>query len=294
MNIRLQFLLASVALVCFGAPVSASAADSFDACSGFINSLPATITTPGVYCLTQQLSTSIGSGNAVTVNADDVVIDCNDHRIDGSAAGTATAAVGVFAGNRARITLRHCAISGFNTGAKLTGSGHIVDGNEFIADTQIGLFIEGLVRNADSLVTENRVIDIGGSTTGAAAYGIYAHQGVDLFDNSVSYVHANDVGSGSANAYGIFTTSTNHGATVRGNRVRAVVKGSSGLAYGIYNDTSRHVILRDNDVSNRTNGKFDIGIYCSTSSSAGRNNVIHGSVQAISTCGNAGDNYNGL
>src|SRR5690606_35026428 len=44
-----------------------AAAETFDTCVGFIDSVPATITAQGTWCMDGNLGTSISSGNAITV-----------------------------------------------------------------------------------------------------------------------------------------------------------------------------------------------------------------------------------
>src|SRR5690606_30008425 len=65
------------------APAPATAADSFDSCTGYIDSLPATISSQGVWCLRGHLSTGISSGDAISINTNNVTIDCNDFKLGG-------------------------------------------------------------------------------------------------------------------------------------------------------------------------------------------------------------------
>ena len=52
-----------------------------------INTLPYVINIQGIYCLKGDLATNMTSGNAVTVNTNNVVIDLNGHKLGGQAAG---------------------------------------------------------------------------------------------------------------------------------------------------------------------------------------------------------------
>src|SRR5688572_20901601 len=85
-------LLAAVSL----AP--ARATESYDGCTGFIDSLPATISTPGTWCLRGHRYTSITSGAAIRITANNVTLDCNDFRLSGLGAGAGTLAVGIDTG----------------------------------------------------------------------------------------------------------------------------------------------------------------------------------------------------
>jgi len=74
-------------------PSPASAAETYDICAGYIESLPATISRQGVWCLRKNLSASIGNGNAITIATNDVTIECNDFRGGGLAAVPTSAAL---------------------------------------------------------------------------------------------------------------------------------------------------------------------------------------------------------
>jgi hypothetical protein len=61
-----------------------------------ITSLPATINTQGVFCLTGNLGTNISSGNAIYITANNVTLDLNGWKVGGQAAGTGTDAYGIY------------------------------------------------------------------------------------------------------------------------------------------------------------------------------------------------------
>ena len=69
-----------------------------------VGPLPAIITTGGTHCLTQNRSTSIASGAAITIAAHNVTLDLNGWRLGGFAAGTATQATGIRS-SRHRVTV---------------------------------------------------------------------------------------------------------------------------------------------------------------------------------------------
>ena len=57
-----------------------------------ITALPAVITHPGVYCFTGDLITSMPSGSAIDIQANNVVLDLNGFKLGGLGAGTGTTA----------------------------------------------------------------------------------------------------------------------------------------------------------------------------------------------------------
>src|ERR1700685_3893541 len=110
MRATLSVLLFLLAMLAFVQP--AHAARSYDNCTGFVTSLPAVISTPGTWCLNQNLSTSTIGGYAIRIAANDVVLDCNDFLVDGLPLGLGTGEYGIFADNQTHATVRHCNVRG--------------------------------------------------------------------------------------------------------------------------------------------------------------------------------------
>ena len=257
----------------FAAPTPARAAQSYDNCTAFIDTLPATISTQGTWCLRHDVTTPITSGNAVTINANNVTIDCNDFKIGGLQAGVGTSAIGIYANNRLNATVRHCGIRGFQFGLALIGNtgGHLVEDNRFDSNTYTGLDVEG----DGSLIQRNRVIATGGSTSvTGVALGIYTFYSVDILDNSVDGVLPTAGTGGAANAWGIRTNSNLNGSLV-GNRVRGVVSLSPGHDYGIENASSGRINLRRNDVDGAGNLGY-VAIACANSLGSAEDNIMSG------------------
>ena len=274
-------LLLTLALLVASRP--AVAAESYDNCTGFVTSVPAVVTTPGVWCLKQNLTTAMTSGNAIAVNANDVTIDCNDFKLDGLGAGLGTTAHGILASGRTNVTIRNCNIRGFEYGVLLmTGSGQTVEDNHFSANTYAAVRVDG----DRSLIRHNEILDSGGSTLVAQAYGILANNSIDILDNTISGVAARRGGGGCA--YGILTQS-NLAGSINGNRIRAVLKDGVGFGYDIYNSLSDRVTLRDNDLlGDSSDGNR--GMRCATSNGSAKNNVINGFGIGLETCSDDGGN----
>jgi len=262
---RLTCLSATLlaAIACHGA---AHAAESYDNCTGFIDALPAVVTTQGAWCLRQNLSTDITSGAAITIAANNVTIDCNDFKLGGLAAGNGSFAYGVHSNDRVNATVRHCNVRGFATGIVLSGgAGHLVEDNRLDNNLYAGISVSG----DNGRVRRNAVYDTG---QGQTAYGIKA--GADIVDNTVS---------------GLFATKPNGklvgihafgpGAQVRGNQVTgfdmtASDGGAVESAYGIELFKS-HQRASGNQVSadGPVNG---VGIYALYNSSYCMDNSVGG------------------
>ena len=158
-----------------------------------VATLPATITAPGIYCLTSDFSISLaGWAGAITINASDVVLDLNGHTITNvprGLPGTATGgAYGVVAYYRKNITIKHGTIRGFFCGIFLsdnppfaTSKGHLIEDIRAEQSTLIGLAVYG----SGIVVRHNQVVATGGSAQ-VNADGIDANgPSMRIIDNDV-------------------------------------------------------------------------------------------------------------
>jgi hypothetical protein len=254
-----------------------------------ITSLPAVLTTQGVYCLKQHLETSITSGAAITIASNNITLDCNRFKIGGLLGGPGTTAIGVSATNRLNISLRNCGIRGFLYGVQLTGGYYTVEDNRFDLNTYVGIHASG----DGSVVRRNEVLDTGNSVVAGLDNfrAIWVLEDADVLDNTVSGVMAT---SGSdANAYGILTENFGSG-TISGNRVRNLVPDGSGARRGIWNSGSGRVTVERNTVVLDGALLGDTGIRCSlTLQGASRNNTILGAGLGVpfTNCPEAGGNF---
>ncbi len=221
-----RHLLAAVLMLggLFLLPVNARAAQSYDSCVGFIDSLPVTISTQGTWCLRKDLATSMSSGVAINIATNNVTIDCNDFKIGGLAAGNTSVARGIFAGGRNNITVRHCAIRGFYYGIHISyGAGHLVEDNRLDNNLNTGIHVMG----DNNRVRRNAVYDTGGYPGMNASYGILA--AAHLIDNTVDGVFAT-----ATTSYPTGISVEGYGNEARGNQVSGLALAGSGNAMGIY------------------------------------------------------------
>ena len=240
-----------------------------------ITSIPTVITTQGVYCLKQNVNAALASGAAVTVNTNNVTIDCNDFKLGNLAAGPQTSAVGVSADSRLNVTVRNCGIRGYRTGVQLVNGDYRVEDNRLDHNTQTGIFVSG----DGSAIRGNEVIDTGTSPLAGLTgfHGINASGDVDIIDNNVSGVLANASGNGTA--YGIRTEAMDSGL-IKGNRVRNLVAAGSGSRRGIWNQSgNRNTVEGNTIVMGGGLLAADAGIRCGDGlilSGASRNNTVLG------------------
>jgi hypothetical protein len=170
----ITFLIATLVLLSSGraAPLQAETVN----CTS-IDTLPAVISALGVYCFTNNLTTSISSGTAISITANNVVLDLNGFKLDGSGGGAGTTANGIAAFNRRNITIKNGTVKGFKTGISLldggASQGHVVEDIRADHNTIAGIQVDG----RGNLIRNNQVVGTGGGTccgTGTAAVGIRA------------------------------------------------------------------------------------------------------------------------
>jgi hypothetical protein len=227
-----------------------------------VTSLPAVISTQGLYCLTGNLATAQGSGYVIEITANNVTLDLNGWKVGGQAAGRATQAYGIRS-TAANVTIKNGIVRGFYYGIYLTGRGAVVRDMLIDQNTEIGIFVNG----QGAVVEHNQVVDSGGTTavSDAAAIGIAVGSGsfgARISDNTVSGLTA----TGSGSEYGINVNAPN--SSVRDNMVSDLNRPTGGgTSIGIYQNQS---IAVSNTVSN-----FDVGVFTATSGIYAHNTVFN-------------------
>jgi len=260
-----------------------------------ITAIPATISTQGVYCLKQHESAALASGAAITINVNNVTLDCNEFKIGNLAAGSGTNATGVQASGRINVTVRNCGIRGFRNGVMLTNGLYRVENNRFDQQTQSGITVSG----DGSVLRGNEVVDTGGSTVpGIDEFvGINSSGDMDLIDNTVDAVVA--TGGSDGDVFGILT-SDNDAGTIKGNRIRNLAADGSGSRAGIWSAGGNHVTIEGNTVVlNSPLIIGEAGIRCGDGlllNGASRDNTILGTgllneVLALLNCSPAGGDF---
>jgi hypothetical protein len=194
-----------------------------------ITALPAVITRPGVYCFTGDLTTAMTSGNAIDVQAHNVVLDLNGFKLGGLGAGPGTQTVGIFASNRQSITIKNGTIRGFFFGIALQDSGasqgHVVEDIRADQNTYAGMDVRG----SGNIVRNNQVVATGGATgfgANAPAAGIVVEgTGPRVLNNDVIQT----VKQGTGIARGIHLSAVTGGLTLN-NRITGA---DQGITYNV-------------------------------------------------------------
>ena len=268
---------------------SASAAESYDSCTDFIDAVPAVITTEGTWCLRHDIGTAASNIHAIDIQNHNVTIDCNDFKLGNVAAGADTQSIGIYADAVSNITVRRCTIQGFQTGISIghfaAQSGHLIENNRLLLNRVWGIVLDG-----DSIIIRrNTVTNTGGSTTGT--YGVAISATADVTDNVVDGIFAASGVVAEFNSTGIWERG--EGTLVQGNRVRNLTRKGSGAVYGITLNNTTGVAVRNNYLvqHNSTVGR---GIFCEASGTGSdarvRDNIIRHYTIGVSLCTDDGGN----
>ena len=248
-NVSLLRLLISIALLlALWAP--SAQAETID-CTA-ISSLPYAITVQGIYCFTGNLSTSMASGNAITINTNNVTLDLNGYKLGGLGAGDSTQTYGIYAVQRKNITIKNGIIRGFYSGIRLadttpwtSSSGNVVKNILADKNTHIGIWVEGL----GNTMSHNTVVDTGGSTATNGAIGIRIYgSGAKVVNNTISTTTAQS----SDPAYGMSLSFADY-SLAQNNTVTDTIE-DTGNSVAIYITGSTGVFVRNNNLANALNG----------------------------------------
>jgi len=257
-------------------------AETFHTCAGFIDAVPTTIATQGVWCMRKDLSTAITSGTAITIATNNVTIDCNDFKLGGLAAGDATEAVGIEADNRINATVRHCNVRGFMYGTQLSGGGHAVVDSRFDNNTYSAILASG----DGILIQGNRVSDTGGSTISPTINAAGITLATPTYSASVRDNTIDSVVSLGGTATGIAAGIMN--GTVERNTISVLRPGGAGLARGIrvFYANSR-LMIRDNVIATNP-AETGVGVDCN--GAFARDNLVSGLTTGYNGCTSGGGN----
>ena len=242
------------------------------------------------------MTTAITEGDAITISADNVTLDCNDFRIDGLAAGPTTGAVGIYAQNGSNERVRHCNIRGFSIGlyfnvaAETKGGRSVVEDNHFDQNIEYGVEVEG----DQNVVRRNEILHTGNAGVQAASVGIQTNNtgSDDIIDNTILGV-SGECGSALCGTGIVVGTESNEGTNVIGNRIGGLPPDTSG-AVGILidDDAGAQVAVRDNELIG--SGGTGTGVSCPDTGGEPEvrvhDNVIAGFATARFQCTDAGEN----
>ena len=269
-------LAAAIVAATFAIPDSARAAGSYDSCTYFIDKLPALLTSQGTWCLRKDLGSSLAGGEAVSVLANNVTIDCNGFKIGGLGAGPSTQAAGIASLGRLNTVVRGCNVRGFHTGIRIDGGGgHVIEDNRVEGNQESGIVAE----STTAVIRRNQVLDSGAAATYIAS-GILVSGTVDVIDNTIDGVapESDDY----RHAAGIRSI-TLDSSVISGNRVRGLAPTGDGVSFGVINQDVGAIHVHGNHLFGNGN-PGDTGIYCTDARQLVTNNRMTGFDVGYSTC----------
>ena len=239
-------------------PATTRAAESFDACTATITSLPVVIASGGRYCLVADVATPMASGNAINIDSNNVTIDCNGFKIGNLAAGAGTDTTGILV-DRLNTTVVGCHFRGFEAPIVGVGAhGARIEDNLFEGGHYYGLYMAG----DGTSIRGNRFVDIGGANGGEAIR--VAGRG-EIRGNTIDGVAPQAGNTAGIVGYGDFLVIDN---TIRG-LVAHIAGNESGIAFS---GEDSHVFIEHNHLQAETD--VGSGVLCPGASIFRDNSVI--------------------
>jgi hypothetical protein len=267
-HLILALCLATVSLV--GAR-TATAAPALASCSGFIDALPATISTPGTWCLRANLVSGTWEGPpyaGITITSNDVVLDCNGFGITGP--GINSDYSGIQAYQRNRVTVRRCSVAKYRIGILAEDYDDVASDIRYEDNVVTDIGYVGLWSTTrHTVMTGNHVARIGGLETSSPYYGIIVSDGM-VVDNTIEDMVWMNSWDGIVHYVTGISAGGNGHVTIRGNRIRKL-KGE--YAWGAIaislNGVGDATVLENDIAGDMVNENADlksIGIFCQADS----------------------------
>jgi hypothetical protein len=150
-----------------------------------VSSLPTTISAAGTYCLDQDFDFT-DSGTPININASNVVLDCNHHRVTN--VGAPGSYNGVYAYNELKgVVIRNCTLDAFGGGIYLSSgsspgaTGNLIEGNAILHSGAYGITVWG----NNNRIERNRVSGNTGADNGQAEGIVVYGMGNDGTSNAI-------------------------------------------------------------------------------------------------------------
>lgn len=274
MTVKSVVLLCLFALFAWVRP--AHAAKSFDQCQYYVEAVPIVITTPGVWCLREDLKVLGYANSAINIQASDTTLDCKDFSLDGTAIPQDQAQWGIVSDRQHGVTVRNCNVSGFLYGiffSNTESSGNSIVNNRVHKSVYSGILVVG----DGSLVRDNTILGTG-NDLGGGAVGISTSGSVDVIDNLVFGLRA----GGGNRAIGISADDAVN-STIAGNRIRGLWATNNELAVGIAAISAVGVVMRDNEITGNGATKT-AGFWCRFATGRVKDNAVKGMESPFLEC----------
>lgn len=278
---------------CVLAMLAASATPSIvhAACSEL--SLPATISSPGNYCLAADYTTSDPAEKSITIAAHDVTVDCQGHTLSSNANSNNGTSVAIFANNRHDVTVRNCRIMGaYSIGIDILQDNSGPNANYYvtITDNYIGgPYLYGIRAYGSALeILRNHIYDIGGQLNSHAA-GIRIGSGTGFGFHLLKENLIAGTNSPYTNAFGILSDKSVASIFIGNGTTGAYASNTAYRGYGIRILGGSGNRITDNHV-NGSGHSNDVGITTNDTASSCFDNYIRAATKTT-TCNASLGNY---
>jgi len=261
-----------------------------------ISTLPATISTGGKYCLAQNFTVNSAAGASISINANDVTLDCQNYTIRNVSTSLTATSVAITATNRNMLRISNCRIvGGYRTGIQLFQNNSLanqsfynaVEDNYIAGPLQYGILAYGSAIE----VRHNKVYDIGGVDSVPVA-GIRVG-GSSTGGPKFQVVEGNriaGVASSNNNAYGILSDFS-IASVFRENLSNAIYSGAPAFrSYGLRIMAGEANTITDNYLMGR-GATNEIGIQTVNANSWCYDNQIRVSMNTTLGCDASYGNY---
>lgn len=237
-----------------------------------IASLPFPISTPGSYCLNANLFTTTATDPAITIQADNVLLDLNGFTIT---SGFFPPHEGILCAGRG-VTIRNGTLKGFAEAIKIYGSFGVIENTRILDSYYIGI---NVYFSTGAIVRNNQVAN----TTGTSAVGGGSVYAISV-SGSANTIFGNDVVDTQTNfpnapAIAISLNPSDR-TVVENNRIQH----TTGIAIYISSGSSNALVVNNRIV--RSNN----GVLFSGSSGIFRDNIALGCTTPYSGGTNGGNN----
>jgi parallel beta-helix repeat protein len=259
-----------------------------------IGALPYDITASGQYCLEQDLAVD---GSAINITADQVVLDCNGHRLHSLSAGKYN---GVTAGtNRQDVVVRNCVIEDFGGGIYLSGTGdpgahgNLIEGNTVLRSGGYGIQVWG----SNNRIERNRISGNTGANNGESDGIVLIGAGGHGCCNAVRDNTISDFRPPLPNSFNFDTIGISfdnvHSTEITGNTITGLYAPTGRTVHAIVSQgtsqafVARNTVLRAPPLPAPLDGSQDFGIviFGSDGTNVCRDNVVgHFDSADISGC----------
>ena len=272
-------------------PRIALATPSLDACTGVLHrdagtATELTVSAPGIWCLDQDMVEDMDDADGIfrmiSVDADEVTIDCRGHRLVFAGSADQSRGVATF-GLHAQVTIRNCQFSGFSNAIAVWGDDFLIEDN-VVRNTVPSVFgnekaIDGY---GNGTIRRNRLHD-------SITLAILAKGSSQVVDNLVDGV-AETPGS-SGQAQGIQVTQP-VAAVVRGNTIRRLSSSAPNQMIGVVvaaNVNDARTVVADN-VLVHDGSMGPVGILCDAGARVSDNTIAGFFAPLVNACVDTGDN----